>query len=171
MATPTPEQQLQQYRTLTRNLSIALLIICPTIAVLPPRRLNLYTFGLIGVWTASANHLIKDRTGHSILQRLGNVRGDGLPTEKAREFQRKMREQKGLAKEKGVLEKVWMGDEGDDWKEKRLKKEREALESGEGYGSLIMDQISEVLGKKKEDDVDASDEMTNDAKSGYPRAK
>jgi hypothetical protein len=167
MSTLTPEQ----YQSLTRNVSIGLLVACPTLALLPPRRLNFYTFALIGLWAGSANHLIKDRTGRSILDRLGNVGGDGLPTEKAREIQRKLREQKLVAnKEKSMLEKVWMGDEGEDWKEKRLKKEREALKNGEGYGSLIMDQISEVWRRDKNDgnstsDVEKKEPGSDNAKS------
>jgi len=56
-------------------------------------------------------------------------------------------------KQQGMAEKLWMGDQGDDWKVKRAEKEREVLQSGEGYGTLIMDQIKEVwTGKKKEDE-------------------
>jgi hypothetical protein len=63
-------------------------------------------------------------------------------------------------KERGVLEKVWLGGEGDDWKAKRDKREREALEEGRGYGGLIMDQIWEVWnwGKGKGEDVREKDE-------------
>jgi hypothetical protein len=168
MAPQTPQpgplltKEQEQYRILTRNLSIGLLVICPVIALIPPRRLNFYTFGLIGMTVVSANHLIKDRTGRSIIQRLGSVKGDGLPTEKARLFQKQMQEKKeqaGKGPERGVLEKVWMGGEGENWKEKRLKEEQEALDRGEGYGSLIMDQISEVWngGKKKGGDGSESE--------------
>jgi hypothetical protein len=169
MSTQTPSQptaslaqQQEQYRILTRNLSIGLLIICPTIALLPPRRLNFYTFGLIGMMVVSANHLTQDRSGRSTLQRLGSVSGDGLPTEKARLFQKQMqekREMEGKSQEKGVLDKIWMGGEGADWKEKRLREEQDALDRGEGYGSLIMDQISEVWrGGKKGDSEDTENE-------------
>jgi hypothetical protein len=79
------------------------------------------------------------------------ISADGLPTEKAREIQRKMREQRGMknGEQKGVLEKVWLGEEGEDWKEKRLKEEQEAIDRGEGYGSLIMSQISDVFSREK----------------------
>jgi hypothetical protein len=166
MASQTPQpgplltKEQEQYRTLTRNLSIGLLIICPAIALIPPRRLNFYTFGLIGMSIVSANHLTRDRTGRSIIQRLGSVQGDGLPTEKARLFQKQMqekREREGKAPDKNLLEKVWMGGEGEDWKEKRLKEEQEALDRGEGYGSLIMDQISEVWKGMKKGGGDGSE--------------
>jgi hypothetical protein len=108
----------------------------------------------------SANHLTIDRSGRSILQRLGG--GDGLPTEKARQFQKQMqekREREGKVPEKGVLDRIWMGGEKEDWKEERLRKEQEALDRGEGYGSLIMDQISEVWkGGKKGSSEDTESE-------------
>ncbi|KAI9640227.1 hypothetical protein NHQ30_011466 [Ciborinia camelliae] len=55
----------------------------------------------------------------------------------------------------GVLEKIWLGGEGKNWKEKRDQKEKEALEAGKGYGDLIMEQIWEVWnrGEKKIEEV------------------
>ena len=63
-------------------------------------------------------------------------------------------------KERGLVEKVWMGGEGDDWKEKRDQREKEAFEEGRGYGGLIMDQIWEVWnwGKDKVEEVKEVDE-------------
>jgi hypothetical protein len=70
------------------------------------------------------------------------------------------RKEEGEKKERGILEKVWMGTEGDDWKAKRDQREKEALEEGKGYGGLIMDQIWEVWnwGKDKAEDVKEVDE-------------
>ncbi|KAI1736236.1 hypothetical protein F4680DRAFT_452246 [Xylaria scruposa] len=69
----------------------------------------------------------------------------------------------GKEKEKGVLEKIWMGDAAPDWKEKRDKKEKEALqEGGGGYLGLITDQIAEVLGGKKTDEGDVSKRKTGE---------
>lgn len=43
------------------------------------------------------------------------------------------------------LEQLWMGDADDDWREKRDRREREALkDGGGGYWGLISDQIGEV---------------------------
>ncbi|KAI0119967.1 hypothetical protein GGR51DRAFT_3119 [Nemania sp. FL0031] len=59
------------------------------------------------------------------------------------------------SKEKGVLERIWMGDAAPDWKEKREQREREALqEGGGGYWGLITEQIAEVWkgGRKSEGD-------------------
>jgi hypothetical protein len=43
-----------------------------------------------------------------------------------------------------LWERLWMGGEKEDWKERRLEEERRALESGRGYGDLIMQQVKEV---------------------------
>ncbi|KAI0457907.1 hypothetical protein F5B21DRAFT_55907 [Xylaria acuta] len=65
--------------------------------------------------------------------------------------------EKEKEKEKGILEKIWMGDAAPDWKEKRDKKEKEALqEGGGGYLGLITDQIAEVWTGKKTDEGDIS---------------
>ncbi|OCK91901.1 uncharacterized protein K441DRAFT_453693, partial [Cenococcum geophilum 1.58] len=185
----SPDQQLAQRKqercqTVTRNLSIACLVACPVIAALPPRKLDLYTFALGGVWVVSANHVTRSYTGHGIWQHVVPL-GDNssLPTERAREVQRVLRErqerEKGRegerrgareireealrelgrgekARERGLLERAWMGDEKEGWKERRLQEEREALEEGRGYGSLIMEQIWEVWnwGKKREGEED-----------------
>ena len=129
------------------------------------------------------NQLAYDYTGRSIVQRsnerwgkiFSSLEGD-LPTEKARavkaqlEAQKLARRQDEAAraeterlrledeemKRKGLLTRVWMGDEGEDWKQRRIEEDKKALESGKGYGDIIMDQIWEVWnqttgkGKKEE---------------------
>jgi hypothetical protein len=76
------------------------------------------------------------------------------------EVRRKREEDEKEAEKRGILQRLWMGEEGDDWKAKRDKREREALEEGRGYGGLIMDQIWEVWnwGKDKAEDIKEKDE-------------
>ncbi|KAI1138772.1 hypothetical protein F5Y05DRAFT_350418 [Hypoxylon sp. FL0543] len=89
-------------------------------------------------------------------RRLQEASAAGLPEEQRRlvEEQRKKRaEGHDEEEERGLLGKVWMGDSGDDWKEKRNQREKEALrEGGGGYWGLIVDQVSEVLSGKKGDE-------------------
>lgn len=103
----SPDQRLaqrkqEQYQTVTRNLSIACLVACPVIAALPPRKLDLYTFALGGVWMVSANHVTRSYTGRGIWQHVAPL-GDNssLPTERAREVQRVLRERQ--ERERGIL--------------------------------------------------------------------
>lgn len=46
---------------------------------------------------------------------------------------------------RGIAKKLWMGDERPGWQKRRLEKEKEELESGRGYGGIIMDQVREVF--------------------------
>jgi hypothetical protein len=170
------------------NISLGALIVCPIIILLPPRKLDIYTLALLSGTFAGGNQLSKEYTGVSMLQRFGNrlesMSGTDLPP-KAKEMQARLREEKArreearvggieevrkkgeelaersrVERERGLLEKVWMGSEGDDWKEKRDKREKEALEEGKGYWDLITDQIWEVWngGKEKVEEIKEKDE-------------
>jgi hypothetical protein len=77
-----------------------------------------------------------------------------------KEVARQKDAEKQSQKERGIIEKVWMGNEPDDWKVKRDQKEKEALEEGRGYGGLIMDQIWDVWswGKDKNEELKEADE-------------
>jgi hypothetical protein len=76
------------------------------------------------------------------------------------EVRRRQEEDERERKERGLIGKLWLGGEGEDWKAKRDQKEKEALEEGKGYGDLIMDQIWEVWswGKDKVEDIKEKDE-------------
>ncbi|KAL4871108.1 hypothetical protein BDV12DRAFT_194754 [Aspergillus spectabilis] len=104
---------------------------------------------------------------------LGGGDTGGLPTEKAREIHEKIREARearlkdeGLSREekevlrarqgqeRGVVERVWMGNETGGWKERRLREEQKALDEGKGYGDLIKEHIWDVWtwGESRKDD-------------------
>ncbi|KNG45446.1 hypothetical protein TW65_07696 [Stemphylium lycopersici] len=185
MATPNPIQnaplppeqrlaleQQQRYERITRNLAIGGLVMCPIIALLPPRKLDLYTFSLGIGFYLSADHLATLRTGRGLVQNLSPLRTMELPTERARETQKILQEEREKSKkalekkegqEKGILGKLWMGDEEEGWKEKRLEEEKKALEEGRGYGDLIFEQIWDVWNwdKKKGKNDDSKKEMYN----------
>ncbi|KAL5418462.1 hypothetical protein PMIN04_007331 [Paraphaeosphaeria minitans] len=173
MATPnaptdilTPDQRIaleqqERYNRYKRNIAIGGALICPTIALLPPRKLDLYTFSLAVGFYLSADHLAESYKGRSLLSLMTpSFRSpvSSLPTEKARETSRILREREEaerarreglevLGKErekKGLLGKIWMGDEEAGWKEKRLEEERKALEEGKSYTDIILGQIWEV---------------------------
>lgn len=90
-------------------------------------------------------------------------RATGIQIEHGKEGEttRALREKMELEKkERGVLEKLWMGEEGSDWKKKRDERERVALQEGKGYADLIMEQIWEVWnwGRDTMEDVKKEDE-------------
>jgi hypothetical protein len=53
--------------------------------------------------------------------------------------------------EKSIVERIWIGNETEGWKERRLREEQKALNEGKGYGDLIMEHIWDVWtwGKNK----------------------
>ena len=67
-----------------------------------------------------------------------------------------MMEEKEAGGVAAMARKLWMGEEGEGWKEKRMREEKEAMEEGKGYGDIILDQIWEVWnwGKTEEDEED-----------------
>ncbi|TID18327.1 gb [Venturia nashicola] len=168
------EQRAQQYVSAKRNLAIGLFVACPVIALLPPRKLDLYTLALGGVWVVSANHVSGIRSGRTVFQRLSEPAPQQAPSKRYEEMQRQLRERGIEGSDKktgtlGVVDKIWMGDQGDDWQAKRAERERKVLQNGEGYGTLIMDQIKEVwTGKKREEDnedEESKGDKTQDANS------
>ncbi|XMA20451.1 hypothetical protein WAI453_013242 [Rhynchosporium graminicola] len=92
--------------------------------------------------------------------RIGVGKIEGAGREKVDGVLAELRAKEAENKERGLLEKVWMGGEGKDWKAKRDAKEKEALDEGRGYGGLIMDQFWEVWswGKDKVEEVKEIDE-------------
>lgn len=181
-AAPTAEQL--RYQQLIRYTSLGAAIICPLVIALPPRKLDFYTLGLLGVTGLCANQVAHEYTGQSLVQRaavrISSLSPTELPSERAKEVQRRLkveretqllgsrrigaadagnverlgadgkvltalaRQEEEREKERGVLEKLWMGNEDVDWKAKRDAREKQALEEGKGYGDLIIEQIWEV---------------------------
>ena len=166
MATPTPIQnmpippeerlaleQQARYQRITRNLALGGLVLCPIIAALPPRKLDLYTFSLGVGFYLSADHLMTLRTGRGLVSNLSPMRTMELPTERAKEMQKILQEEREKSRrtlerkegqEKSILGKLWMGDEEEGWKERRLEEEKKAIEEGKSYGDMIFEQIWEV---------------------------
>lgn len=87
----------------------------------------------------------------SVSSTAGAIREDALLLANARakalarrqEGEERGEEEGGL---KGMAAKLWYGNQGKNWKEKRLEEEREMLAGGEGYWGIISKQVGEVLG-------------------------
>ncbi|KAA8568975.1 hypothetical protein EYC84_007946 [Monilinia fructicola] len=177
---------------LLHNASLAALIVCPIVMLLPPRKMDVYTFALMTTTFIGGNHLAYDLFKYRVIrkaketqrkireaQEKKRMEESGKFSGKMIEFQHQGAKREGVLealekrsagestankveeeRKESVLEKIWLGGEGKDWKEKRDQKEKEALEAGKGYGDLIMEQIWEVWngGKKKMEDVKEFDE-------------
>lgn len=162
----------------------AVTILGPIALFTPPRRVGLQAVMLATGTSYATNILAYDYTGESIYQRTvrrwQNIMSNDLP-EKAKRTQELMRlererreaqlpeaERRRLQEERekrelaqrGVLAKLWMGNEKGNWKEERAKKDKEALDEGKGYGDLIVEQVKEVFSSEKngEDKQDANED-------------
>ncbi|BCS19932.1 uncharacterized protein APUU_20364A [Aspergillus puulaauensis] len=103
--TSTPPNRDADFQRFKNYAAISFLVAAPVLMALPPRKLDHLTVLLTGAFCASANHMTRERTGRSILERLGDrvssssthnpnpsFLGSGdLPSDKAREIQAKVR--------------------------------------------------------------------------------
>ncbi|KAI4254976.1 MAG: hypothetical protein L6R42_006973 [Xanthoria sp. 1 TBL-2021] len=154
-----------------RPIFLTLLVACPLLAVLPPRKLDLYTFMLGAAWVVSAEELTlgssrlqsqqqlhspftstskpQDADQQSIplaaqSQIANEIRNSAsAPEDLKHRLQERERQETGVA---GLARRLWYGSEREDWKEKRIREEKEALEEGRGYGGLIGDAVREAFG-------------------------
>lgn len=178
MTTPqaplTPEQRLAaeqqaKFARMTRNLAIGGLVFCPLVALLPPRKLDFYTYSLAVGFYLSVDHLSEIHTGRGLLLHLGTGLGFGSKssTEQPQELQKVLKEEREKSRKMlerpesepepesmgvmGALRKIWMGDEQEGWKARRTEEQKKAFEEGKTYTDLIVGQISDVVNwdKKK----------------------
>lgn len=93
--------------------------------------------------------------------RVGSIFDTGLP-EGAKRTQQLLKEQREReaakkASESSRLKDIWMGGEGEDWKEKRAEEHKQSFREGKGMSDIIFDQIADVWsgnwrGKANKDD-------------------
>ena len=124
---PKPSQRIASSRAVHVTALIAV-VACPLLALIPPRKLDVYTVGLVGTTAYSANHLVRESSGRSIWQHVNrpNPQQMGLPWQN-----------------EGTRET---------WKAQREKEIQEDIKEGKGFGDMIIDQIWEVWnwGKPKD---------------------
>ena len=76
--------------------AMTFLFASPVLIALPPRRLNNMTALLVGAWVASGNHVLQEKTGRGIVDRISDAIGTSesgsMPTKRAREVQAQLRQ-------------------------------------------------------------------------------
>ncbi|WYZ38973.1 hypothetical protein EsH8_III_000887 [Colletotrichum jinshuiense] len=159
---------------LVHNTAIAAAVICPLIMLIPPRRVDWRFFMLTTGFSASTNQLAYDWTGQSIYQRVQSRFARMFPTalpEQAQRTKQLLREERmrreGLTEEqmraieykkRNLAQRLWYGNEPEDWDAKRGQEHAKALAEGKGLGDLIAEQVSEVwASSKKEEDKKKKD--------------
>ncbi|PPJ58597.1 hypothetical protein CBER1_03553 [Cercospora berteroae] len=141
----SPQPDIEKYRKTVHNVALAALVTCPILALLPPRKLDIYTIGLIATTGYSANYLVRERSGRSIWQTV---------TRQPAAFPASRMEQSvvgEIQKEGRVGHEYQSG-----WKAERQKEIKEDVEEGKDFSDMIIDQIWEVWnqGKGKKEDED-----------------
>jgi hypothetical protein len=137
--------------------------------LLPPRKFDVYTFGLAGTTVFSANWLVREQTGRSVWQHLGiggspnpfNASTESTtvpPTEQAnlqRELTNARQEMQrvDMPEKPSITEQIQSQREA--WKMQQQKEIQEDIEEGKGLGEMITDRIYEVWNwRKRRDDDD-----------------
>lgn len=162
--------------------TLAAAIVAPIGLALPPRRFGPRSLLLTAGAFLATSQLVYDYTGQSIYQRFQR-RVNAFTASQAQELppaalqrQAAMRAERERRRQQldgsmaadgtstaspnsskdGTLQRIWMGNEKEDWVKERARREQETLESGGGYWDLIMNQIGEVaadlMGKDKKPD-------------------
>ncbi|KAI9719923.1 MAG: hypothetical protein M1828_006053 [Chrysothrix sp. TS-e1954] len=164
--TPEGREKIERYKRYIYNGAIGMTVFIPVLIAAPPRKYDFFTYGLGIVWVNSVGYIVEAKTGQGLIWHIGTK----LPSEANRQRRARMREEenverraKGLPERKrGVFEGLFMGKEREDWREKRMQEEDEALkEGGKGYSGLITDQVKEVLGFREFKDDDDDDKESN----------
>lgn len=151
---PTTSEKTDYMRALHTTAIIGA-IAGPLLIALPPRKLDIYTFGLaIGTYYSS-NYLVEEHTGRSIPETLFSKRpaqpvvpelpGFDMSSAQMEELRRRRQEDLRLAKQD-------LKARGKEWAVERQEEVEQAVEEGKGFGDMIVDQIKEVVtwGKKDE---------------------
>jgi hypothetical protein len=103
----------------------------------------------------------KDTQGRGRLLDIGPKNADNVQRQEQQHQQQEQEDQgqRPRSTMERLLEKVWMGDEKPGWKQRRLAEEQEKISRGEGYGSMIVDQIWEVWnwGREKGEQLEEKD--------------
>ena len=143
---PTPPETRDYVKAL-HNTAIFAVVACPVLALLPPRKFDVYTFGLGGATLFSANYLLREQTGRSAWQHISGrgqkalvppMQSSVVPAmEQAnlnRELQYEDQELRRLRDDKAASVTEEIKSQREVWKVEREKEIQEDIEEGKGLG-------------------------------------
>ena len=165
---PPRQATPSEARQYAHNVALLAVIACPVLALIPPRKLDVYTLGLVGTTAYSGNYLVRERSGRSIWQHVRGTRPPlgqaGAPLPPAdhahlhRDSQSVQHQTQRLRPDSGSATDELRATQSqrEAWKMQREKEIRDDLDVGKGFGEMITDQIWEVWnwGRKKDDEDD-----------------
>lgn len=127
------DPEADQLRPFRYKLALATIIGFPILASLPPRKLDIYTFGLGMGWVLALNEVAEQKKHMSLLK----IVGGGLREQRMAEHEK---EEKRRAQESG-------------WKGEAIRRAREDEEEGLGIAEMIGKTVREAFGIS--DDIQA----------------
>lgn len=137
-----------------QDTALAVLIVCPLILALPPRKFDLYTMGLGGAWIYSANFLYSEGQQGRLHRNLPIFRNVPLEVRQKREQEWIKRQEAIALAERQRREVVIEGQKARPIteRERQIAEDNRKLEEGEGLTGIITDQIREVWYQRKGND-------------------
>ena len=134
--------ETERYLGALHKTALLTLVVCPVLVILPPRKLDTYTIGLVAATTLSANHLVRERTGWSLWEHV----------QRSRNRQETMIVVPGESRDPSLSENLKLAGsksapdlgairQRDQWKLQREKEIKEDLDEGKGIGDMIFDQV------------------------------
>lgn len=161
---PTPDETIKYAKTL-HNVALFTLVACPVLALLPPRKLDIYTIVLGGTTLYSGNYLIREQTGRPIwhhitgTQNRAIVNGELQPsraqsTGLSQELQHAREGLQKFEKHTPSVTEHLNASQRAAWKAQREQEIKDDIDEGKGIGDMIMDQVWSVWnwGKKTEEE-------------------
>ncbi|KAI5806969.1 hypothetical protein EDC01DRAFT_637659 [Geopyxis carbonaria] len=113
--------QQQDYMTLRYRVALGMLAVAPALIALPPRKLDVFSFGLAGCWVYSLNEVVRQTRGQNLAYALGGER------------------RVEAAKKSGAAAGLggWRGDDV-------IRQHKEREEEGKGIGEMIGESVWDV---------------------------
>ncbi|KAL8715409.1 MAG: hypothetical protein Q9220_000743 [cf. Caloplaca sp. 1 TL-2023] len=158
-----------------RPIFLTLLITTPLLALLPPRKLDMYTFSLGAAFVLSAEELTYGRASSRFARPLPqhappqpDTQEETFPVPSSQTTPHSDKQDTSGGGVQALARRLWFGAETpQSWKQQRAREEREALEDGRGYGDLIGDSVREVFGTvESREEVEAFDKKRRRERDG-----
>ena len=161
---PDSQQDLAQHQRVFKDYNrflhtstLAACVLAPVLIVLPPRKLDLYTFLLSGAFLTSVDYQAKERTGLGVMSHATRrFTSREPPKQRIQNPRSPVWEQNRLLDEKPSVLSTEAREGSrlqqraqEDWKQQRLKEEQEKLDQGVGYWSMIVDQVWSVWNQEE----------------------
>ncbi|WPG99198.1 Hypothetical protein R9X50_00200900 [Acrodontium crateriforme] len=161
---PAQDETIKYAKTL-HNVALFTIVVCPVLALLPPRKLDIYTVILGSTTLYSGNYLVHERTGRPIWQHITGAKNRAIadsdlqpskaqPTDLSQGLRHAREGLQKFEKHASSVTEQLNASQRAAWKAQREQEIKDDIEEGKGIADMITDQVWQVWnwGKKTEDD-------------------